>query len=605
MSALLKLRPYQRECIEALHTRWDAGDIRVPSVMATGLGKTVVFAHTIEEFLAANPDERALVLVHTDELANQAAAKVRQVAPHRTVGIVKGARNEINARVIVASRQTLARPNRREQIRSVGLIIVDECHHATKDNTYGAILQHFGAFDQNATVKVAGFTATLARGDSKKLVEVWQPGKTFVRDIAFGIRHGFLLDVKGQRVIVPDFDLKHVKKQGGDYQAEALADELIESYAPEVVARAYQEHASDRQGIVFVPNVASAYVFAEAFNELEITAEVIHGALPQEERRLILKRLYAGDTQVIVNCMVLTEGFDAPCVSCIVIARPTRSAPLYQQMVGRALRPQLELAPEDRGHALVLDVVGAGKTHDLRSLLDLSLPDDNPYGDEQDGADAPFCLTCEMERPCLCVEEEGEDKAGFEPELYTGPVEYVEFDPLGRDTDHAWNKTEGGTFFLAAGKNVIVFLMPEETPGEYAVAWCTARLYMYAHLGCEGRVKYFNSGSVCLCPERHAGARGGYANGHRNLSLEAATAWGTDVALEMGGTETEMLSSKNKAWRKSKIISDAQRNVCLKEGIEITEGMRKGEVSDAIDRVYASRRVDPVVGALMAMREAE
>ncbi len=637
MTGLLKLRPYQAECIEALYKRWDAGDIRVPSVLATGLGKTIVFAHTADRFLLENPLMRVLVLAHTTELVDQAVSKMRAVAPHHTIGIVKGSRNETNARIVVASRQTLGGQNgdrRRAQIHNVGLIIVDECHHATKDNTYGAILEHYGAFGSPCTeckgtgfgdcgdgkcwdcqgtglynggqsrVKVAGFTATLARGDAKSLATVWQPGKTFVRDIGFGIRHGFLLDVKGKRVIVPELDLKGVKKQGGDYQADALADELIESYAPELVAQGYGEHASDRQGIVFVPNVASAYVFAEAFNDAGISAEVVHGALAPSERSLILKRLLNGDTRVIVNCMVLTEGFDAPCVSCVVVARPTRSAPLYQQMVGRALRPQLELAPEDRGHAIVIDVVGASHAHDLRSLVDLSLPED-PYDKPED--EEPYCFTCDMVKPCLCVDEEaGDDELGFEPdvELYAGPVKIIEFDPLGRDSEHAWQKTSGGHFFLAAGKDAIVFLVPE-TDGTYGVAWCTAKLHTYAHRNCPGRPLPYFGGPICNCPGKHNGERGGWANGHRNLSLEAATSFGMDTVTELAGLGAEMLTSKKKAWRKSKDISGAQIGECNRLGIEITETMRKGDVSDAIGRVYASRRVDPVVGALIAIMERE
>jgi superfamily II DNA or RNA helicase len=138
----LTLRPYQREAIDDLFARWRAGATRVPLVLATGLGKTVIFTVIIEEWLSypANAGKRVLVIAHTNELIDQAARKVREVSPSRRVGIVKGALNSVMAEVIVSSRQTLASEKRRNQIKRIGLIVIDECHHAHSKNTYGRIL---------------------------------------------------------------------------------------------------------------------------------------------------------------------------------------------------------------------------------------------------------------------------------------------------------------------------------------------------------------------------------------------------------------------------------------------------------------------------------
>src|SRR6188768_291823 len=246
MSAILPLRDYQREAIAELHRRWDAGDTRVPMVLATGLGKTVIFAHLIADWVRANVAKRVIVLVHTDELVQQAYKKIRDTAPALKVGIVKAERNEVTARVIVASVQSLRSAKRRAQIRNVGLIIVDECHHATA-TTYRNILDHYGALPtqfekdlqelsrQKPRIQVAGFTATLARGDKAKLSDIWQEC-TFQRGIAFGIRRGYLLDVRGKRIVVPDLDLSTVKKSGGDYQDASLGNAMDAALAPSVIA---------------------------------------------------------------------------------------------------------------------------------------------------------------------------------------------------------------------------------------------------------------------------------------------------------------------------------------------------------------------------------
>jgi superfamily II DNA or RNA helicase len=246
-------------------------------------------------------------------------------------------------------------------------VIVDECHHAAA-TTYRKILEHYGAFAEYPSNEslVAGFTATLARGDKLSLADVWQ-SVAYRKDIAFMIRAGYLLDLTGRRVEVDDLDLKNVKRSGGDYQAASLGEAMTASLAPEIVARAYLEHASDRSGVLFAPTVSAAQAFAGALDDLGVKTEVVHGGMPVTERRAIIARFEAGVTQVISNCMVLTEGFDSRRASCVVIARPTRSAPLYQQMVGRALRPY-----PGQTQALVLDVVGASQVHGLASLIDLS-----------------------------------------------------------------------------------------------------------------------------------------------------------------------------------------------------------------------------------------
>jgi superfamily II DNA or RNA helicase len=587
VSGMLGLRDYQQEAIEDFCVRVITGDTRIPSVLATGLGKTVIFAHLTARWgdelhrtlgLGAVRGKRVLVLAHTDELVLQAARKMKDVAPDRTVGIVKAERNEVSASVVVASVQSLRSPARLRQLRNIGLIIVDECHHATAP-TYRRILEHFGALAPQkdapadwrpSNVIVAGFTATLARGDKAKLSEVWQDC-TFKRGISFGIRRGYLLDVRGRRVIVPDLELNKVKKSGGDYQDSSLADALDASFAPEIVARAYREHAADRKGLCFTPTVAAAEHFAEAFAAEGIPAAVVHGKLGREERRLLLKRLAAGELQVIVNCAVLTEGFDDPTISCVVIARPTRSAPLYQQMVGRGLRPDLSLPVGGRGDCLVLDVVGASRTHDLRSLIDLSEAD---IREEIDDGDLSL-IGMEEEELALLREEDASAALLEEEEMYRGETAAEEFDPLGRAGIGAWLQTEAGYYFLPAGTKesvTYVVIAPSEEPGCWDVATLPADLR----------------------------APGSGFTEHRGLSLEMSCSWAEEVMEELGNT----LGNRKKTWR-SKGASVQQLWKARREGVVIPEehNLTSGDVSDMIEKAQASRRIDPVIGFLLAARE--
>jgi superfamily II DNA or RNA helicase len=262
---MLKLREYQTEAIAAIRQAWSDGTRRPAVVLPTGAGKTVVFAH-----LAAQMRERGvrtLILAHRDELIEQAAGKVRAVAPDLRVGIVKGAQREIRGRdVVVASVQSLARAPRRAELAAAGLrlVVVDECHHAVA-NTYMAVLRDLGCFDEDpmAGAYAVGVTATLGRSDRVALGQVWQD-VAYRRDIVTMIRQGYLVNAKGIRVKVDGLDFGQVKRMHGDYADKALAEAMHASLAPAAIARAYVEHAKDRQGVLFAPGVAMAYEMAEA-----------------------------------------------------------------------------------------------------------------------------------------------------------------------------------------------------------------------------------------------------------------------------------------------------------------------------------------------------
>lgn len=643
MSTLLKLRDYQEACIDALMRDVEGGTPRVAAVLPTGAGKTVVFSHLVSLFVEMHPGKRVLILAHTDELVEQAVKKLKAVAPSIKVGVVKAARNEVWASVIVASVQSLRNPKRRDTIRNVGLVVVDECHHATA-KTYRDILKHYGCMsDQGAPVRlpdetdaeyqdavdlakdaeswtpVVGFTATLVRGDNASLSDVWQK-VSFRRDISFMIRRGYLLNPIGKRVEIDDFDLRKVKKSGGDYQASALEEALTASMAPEIVAKAYVEHAGERPGILFAPTVDSAYEFATALSEQGIISEVVHGALARDERRAILGRLESGETQVVANCMVLTEGFDSPKVSCIVIARPTRSAGLYQQMVGRGLRPDLT-APRDGQDCLILDVVGASQVHGLASLVDLSTKEIRLV----DGQGL-----IEMEDDFDTEGDGSGERVG--PSTFYGPTVVVDFDPLADASKRLWMKTAGGTWFLSTGfgsDTAYVFIVPA-TPQACDCADNCDPAHIICHnsrgdevscgeecqhvafpacmdgyhgeapcAACEGRGRVAGAAGtydVMWCRKVNAkGAANGGVTEHVGVTLDLAFAWGEDVAADMGGEFGGSALNKAASWRKSSAApTEPQQYKCRQLGITIPDGATKNDVSILIDTHAATRRIDPI-----------
>lgn len=517
-----KPRPYQTEAIEALNTGWAASaNNRLAVVLPTGAGKTVVFANLILEHLQhlAAQGKRALVIAHREELLAQAADKIRGVAPSLRIGFVKAERDEhLDVDVVVASVQTLAVKRRRKAIQDIGLIIVDECHHAAAPS-YIEVLRHFGSWDG---VPTAGFTATMHREDGG-LADVWDE-VVFTLDILEMIEDGYLCDVRGKRITIPGLNLDKVKTRNGDLQEGQLGQALDDSGAAEIVAEAYRLHAGDRPGVVFAPTVATAQSMADAFNDAGIPAAAIWGDMPKEARQTALKWYETGQVQVLTNCMVLTEGFDAPWTSCVVIARPTKSPGLYCQMAGRALRLW-----EGKKEALILDVMGASTRHKLASIVSLT-------GREVDAAE-------DDERSLREIVRETEEKAKRVADLSHIQVEEVD---LFHGSSARWLRTASGVWFIPVGDDAYVFLVRDPADRRY---W----------------LRRYDAVGGLVAPKRDV-----------SLPLTEAKAW---LEQQARATGSRWLTGRAAAWR-SKPASVRQLNYCRMKGIQVPPGSTAGDVSD-------------------------
>lgn len=350
--APITLRPYQQAAIGAIKAATREGVRRQLVQLPTGAGKTVVFADVIRQ---RHPRGRALVLAHRDELVQQAAEKLAAVLPEEPIGILKAARRDSGAYVLVASVQSLARP---ERLASIGggwaTVTIDEAHHAPA-RTYQDILKALGAFTPTGPL-VLGFTATPVRADDAALDATFER-LVYQYPLAQMIAEGWLAPLRGVRVQV-DVNLDTVRRQGGDFVARDLGQQLADADAPGAILSAWQEHAAGLPTLVFTPTVALAAAVAQAFQAAGIAAEHVSGRTPTEERRGLLRALRDGELTVLANCGVLTEGFDEPSLQCLVMARPTQSLGLYLQMLGRGTRPY----PGKR-ECLILDVVGVSATH--------------------------------------------------------------------------------------------------------------------------------------------------------------------------------------------------------------------------------------------------
>jgi superfamily II DNA or RNA helicase len=355
-----KLRPYQEAAIEAVRQARGRNVKRMVVCLPTGAGKTVIFSH-----LAAAERGKVMVLAHREELLEQARDKLqRSMGEGVLVEIEQGQRRaSAQAQVVVSSIRSLRsqRLARLRQQHDFRLVIYDECHHATAEDNM-RVLRELGAFEIGWRGTLLGFTATTMRADGVGLEKVFEE-IVYERSIQDMVGDGYLVPLRGYRVSTGEDLTRLGVGSGQDFNVEELAEAVDIQERNALVARAIQELARDRRTLVFCVTVNHARHLAASLRALGIPTGVVHGNLKGEDRARILGDFAKGKYQAVTNVGVLTEGFDDPGVSCVAMARPTRSQALYVQCVGRGTR----LAPEKQD-CLVLDFV------DLSDLSLVTLP---------------------------------------------------------------------------------------------------------------------------------------------------------------------------------------------------------------------------------------
>jgi len=332
----MALRSYQKDALQNSLSRFQQGVRRQLLVLPTGTGKTVIFANLREHFGFTN---KILVLVHREELAQQAAEKIAYWNPDCMVGVEMGPLHSSPMDdIIVGSVPTLGRSgsSRLEKLdpRIFDAVVCDEAHHSTAQ-TYKNVFQYFGLFPLlYASPLLVGVTATPNRSDGTGLCEIYDE-IVYDMDLISAIRQGWLADLKGIRVQTT-VSLDEVKIRQGDFAVDQLSDAVNTSYRNGVVVKEWVKSAAGKQTIAFCVDIKHAQDLAKEFRDHGINCEAVWGDDPDRADKL--KKHRNREIIVLTNCAVLTEGYDDWRIECIVMARPTKSPLLYTQMAGRGTR---------------------------------------------------------------------------------------------------------------------------------------------------------------------------------------------------------------------------------------------------------------------------
>lgn len=386
---MLTLRPYQQAAIASIYGYFQNHKGNPLVVIPTAGGKSLVMAAFIEGVLKAWSDQRILIVTHVRELIAQNHAEMIGLWPEAPAGIYSAGlgKREAQARILFAGIQSIHR--RAQEVGHTDLVLIDEAHLIPGDTStmYRRFLD--GLARINPALKVIGLTATPFRLDSGMLHE----GKNALfTDIAYEAPVRELIDAGYLSPLVSKqpatrLDVSKVGTRGGDFIQRDLAAAVDKGAITRAAVTEIIKHGRERKSwLAFCSGVEHARHVAEEFGRQGTTCRTIFGDTPKDERDTIIAAFKRGEIRALASMGVLTTGFNAPAVDLIALLRPTKSAGLYVQMVGRGTR----LAP-GKENCLVLDFAGNVRRHGPIDLVRPRRPG------EAGGGEAPtkVCPKCE------------------------------------------------------------------------------------------------------------------------------------------------------------------------------------------------------------------
>lgn len=351
----LDVVPYlhQQEMLDDLESERFKGYHRNLLVAATGTGKTVVAALDYKRLAQGRAEKPTLLFVaHRKEILEQSLSTYRRVLNDGAFGeLLVGREKPREWRHVFASVQSLD-PDLLQSLgsRAFDVVVIDEFHHAAAP-TYRRLLERLEPRE------LLGLTATPERGDGISVASEYFGGRT-----ASEMR---LWDALGEDLLVPfhyfgiadEVDLSRVEWRRGSYDLNQLNDLYTgnDARAAKVIGALRDKVLStaDMRAIGFCVSVQHAQYMAQVFNRAGIASLAVFGSTPDAERAEALRKLRDREVNCLFAVDLFNEGLDVPEIDTILLLRPTQSATVFLQQLGRGLR-----RAEGKAVLTVLDFIG-------------------------------------------------------------------------------------------------------------------------------------------------------------------------------------------------------------------------------------------------------
>ena len=389
---MLDLRPYQREAIDALYSYWSSGGGNGLIVLPTGAGKSLVLAALCQELLQNYQALRIGVVTHVKELIAQNYQELLRLWPSAPAGIYSAGigRRDTRAQILFCGIQSVW--NKVQLLGGFDLLLVDECHLIPRsaDTSYGKFISRLK--DETPDMRVTGLTATPFRLDSGRLdagKDRLFDGIVYEANVADLIEAGYLSPLVSKATI-QQLDTTGVAKRGGEFVAGALEIAVDKDWITRAAVAEMAQFGADRRAwLAFCAGVRHATNVRDAIRAAGFTCETVTGETPKADRDRIIRQFRDGHIRCLTSVGVLGTGFNVPHVDMIALLRPTQSAGLYVQQVGRALRR----AP-GKENALILDFAGLVKKHGPIDTVTVSSAAASKESDGEKEVRAKECPNC-------------------------------------------------------------------------------------------------------------------------------------------------------------------------------------------------------------------
>lgn len=395
----MKLRSYQQAAIDGVFNWFVSGKEHPLIVMPTGTGKSLVLSGLAKSIIQDYDRARIIIATHSKELVAQNAEKFATIMPEIRMGIFSAGlgRKDYHRQVTFAGIQSIYKQGLR--LPKIDILMIDEAH-TLPHGSYGRWHKFIGDLKiANPHLQVIGLTATPFRLDSGHLCESEDrlfTGIAYEYGILEALRDGYLCEIV-PKPVETRYDLSGVHTRGGEFKADELEavinqDHLTRSSIQEIV------HYGQDRGSWLIFSAGNNH--AEAIHRIlrdehGLDGRVITQDTKTQDRDEWLRQFKIGELRYLVNNMILTTGFDAPCIDLIACLRPTKSAGLWVQICGRGMR--LANGKED---CLMLDF---GRNADRHGALD-KIRTRKMKGDGDGDAPIKNCPNCNAVVPAAVRE---------------------------------------------------------------------------------------------------------------------------------------------------------------------------------------------------------
>jgi superfamily II DNA or RNA helicase len=524
---------------------------RLLCIQPTGAGKTVLILAFVAETVCRF-GWKTLLVVPSRALVAQTIDRAKQFFPDLRTSKIEGGSFDLSGDFIIATSASLVGEKlQRIPKEYFSCLICDEAHHAAA-RIYKQMLRFFSA----ARLQI-GVTATHIRGDGESVASRDYFGTVAVWNTVSQLtRAGFLVPAYGIYANT-ETSLEGLKIKNGDYVERELSRTVNNRERNERAVTAYFEHLQSRPTVCFAVDVAHAQNLAACFNENNVTAEAVWGAMNRETHEKIMRSFTSGETQVLVNAKLLIEGWDCQQTSGVLLARPaTRSlaAVLGPQMIGRALRPSAKTGKKD---AVIVELRdGSDNKNDsiklnARRASILGTMAETIDSNEDFSSHIPLHEQADFNRALLSWRER--EKLRFSLLNEQNALEFFDvIEEIERASFYAWVPL-GACLYMPLGEGEFLEIV-EVTPTCFEIRGCVNGDFQIIGAGCS-----------------------------RGKALEIADAWLAAARY------TSKLVRRDEPWRKRAATEKQILRAAELTGLNVTELSRltSGQASDLIRSAYA------------------